>query len=178
MSFDAVVDFSLGEEGGYSNNLADPGGATNLGITQFTLNAFNREFPQFGYPVDVEHLTVEQAKNIYKLMYWDKLHCGELPDYLALVVFDAGINSKMLKVAQWLQNAVGVPADGVIGEKTIEAANRVAPVKALNEFHARRAYNFMLQDEIDDTFGLGWARRLMAVHNKALSIINPKAILT
>ena len=35
-NFDACLAFTLKEEGGYSDNPADPGGATNMGITLAT----------------------------------------------------------------------------------------------------------------------------------------------
>ena len=46
MSFDACLPIILQSEGGFVDNPADPGGATNLGITIGTLSAWrNTERP-------------------------------------------------------------------------------------------------------------------------------------
>ena len=65
--FEAAVNDVLGEEGGYVNNPADPGGETNWGISK-------RAFPQ----VDIKALTRDDAKALYRANYWDPRHtrCG------------------------------------------------------------------------------------------------------
>jgi len=52
MSFDAALEFVLGYEGGYSNNPKDPGGETNLGITQRTLTEYVRTHSSSGLPTE------------------------------------------------------------------------------------------------------------------------------
>ena len=61
-------------EGGYSNRENDDGGATNFGVTQNTLLAYNNwKHPLrkgFNFPVDVKYLTSNQAKQILNEMYY------------------------------------------------------------------------------------------------------------
>ena len=49
----------LAVEGGYVNNKADPGGATNFGVTQRTLTSARKTIA--GLPEDVKDLTEEQS---------------------------------------------------------------------------------------------------------------------
>lgn len=81
-SFDACFAALMTEEGGYSNNPADPGGETNFGICK-------RSYPA----LDIRALTQEGAKAIYLRDYWGPLGCDALPAALALVMFDTGVNS-------------------------------------------------------------------------------------
>ena len=168
--FALCVAFTFDEEKGYANVSNDPGGPTNMGIIQDTLDAARVKYPELGLPLYVKYLTKAQAREIYRLEYWNEIRGDELPLYLAQAVFDACVNTRMAKVVKWLQYTVGVTPDGNIGPKTIAAAKKVNPKKALEEFHARRSFNFMLQDDIDDTFGLGWGRRLIRIHNQCTSL--------
>ena len=54
-NFDTCLAFTLQEEGGYSDNPADPGGATNMGITLATYRQWS-DNPNLG-PVQVQDMT-------------------------------------------------------------------------------------------------------------------------
>ena len=76
-------------EGGYVNHPKDPGGATNMGITQKTLQGWR------GAPVtaeDMKALTHKEAEAIYKARYWAACQCEALEFPVALMVFDAAVN--------------------------------------------------------------------------------------
>ena len=63
MNFDESFTRLLGHEGGYSNHSADPGGATNWGVTQDVARAN-------GYPGDMRDFPQAHAKAIYRTSYW------------------------------------------------------------------------------------------------------------
>ncbi|ETZ07377.1 hypothetical protein P618_200441 [Holospora obtusa F1] len=68
----------LAHEGGYSDDPDDDGGETKFGISK-------RSYPH----VDVDALTVEQAKNIYKRDFWDTQLYKDIKDVnLATKFFD------------------------------------------------------------------------------------------
>jgi lysozyme family protein len=71
-AFDQVIIY----EGGYVNHPKDPGGPTNLGITQSTLSSYlgRRASVQ-----EVRALTKAAVKPIYKKRFWDVLRCDDLP---------------------------------------------------------------------------------------------------
>lgn len=87
--FARIIQFVLQEEGGYVNHPNDPGGATNMGVTQKTLDAYCQEnnIPQ----INVKDLKPELALKIYYEKYWS-------PDWeklglaLAACMLDTSIN--------------------------------------------------------------------------------------
>lgn len=140
----------LGNEGKYSDNPADPGGATMWGITQRVARAN-------GYTGPMPALPLAVAQQIAKAEYWDKYQCGALPYALGFMMFDAAYNGG--HVVEWLQQAVGAVADGDLGPKTIAAANAADPYKAASRFAAYRVqYLTGLSTWIN--FGRGWANRI------------------
>jgi lysozyme family protein len=56
----------------------------------------------------VEHLTEQEARNIYRAMYWNKVRGDELPPAVALVMLDSAVNSGPAQAIRWLQSAVGM----------------------------------------------------------------------
>lgn len=169
-SFDKALAFLLRPdvEGGLVDHPADPGGRTNMGVTQRKLDEVRAAHPERNLPATVDQLNHDQVGWIYRIEYWDRLHLDELPPKLALVVMNAGVNAGIGRAARWLQQALRVKADGVIGAQTIAAARAASEIAIVNEFCARLAWHYMTLDSIDDVFGLGWSRRLMLVHSVAL----------
>ena len=88
--FDKALSFVLGNEGGYSNDPDDRGGATNLGITQSTLDRARRQMPDL--PEKVEDLTREPAAEIYRVLYWEASKADMMPYPLSTLHFDAAVN--------------------------------------------------------------------------------------
>ena len=76
-NFDTCLAFTLKEEGGYSDNPADPGGATNMGITLATYRRWS-DNPNLG-PVQVQDMTERTARAIYRSLYWNPLRADALP---------------------------------------------------------------------------------------------------
>jgi lysozyme family protein len=145
VSFEQAVALVLKHEGGYSADPRDPGGETRYGISK-------RAYPD----VDILRLTEDEAKAIYRRDYWDKLRPDELPQQLAICVFDCAVNMGRDKAIRLLQRACGVAQDGVMGGNTIAAANRLSdPVV---RFSAERIIAYTGIRGFD-TFGKGWLRR-------------------
>ena len=71
---------------------------------------------------DMRALTPALVGPLYKRKYWDKVAGDLLPSGLDYAVFDAAINSGPGRAAKWLQELVGVTADGAIGPGTLAAA--------------------------------------------------------
>jgi len=169
--FDFAVEHIRREEGGLVDHPIDPGGRTNFGITQRTLDVARTAFGDLQLPTRVDELTWQQAREIYRRQYWQPIRGDELPAPLALAALDAAVNASPQRATRWLQQALRVPADGWLGAQTILAAQRCDLAKVLAEFGARRAHHYMLQDATDDVFGLGWARRLFRTHDAAKELI-------
>lgn len=156
-AFDLAIQELLRQEGGYVHHAADPGGETKYGISQ-------RAYPT----IDIANLTVEAAKDIYHRDYWTAVRGDDLPWVLAVVMFDAGVNCGVKRAIRWLQQAVHVTDDGVIGSQTIAATRMAEPVQAAAGFQRRRVkYHASLPTW--DTFGDGWTQRCFEVFAFALS---------
>ena len=112
-NFDDSLDRVLATEGGFSNHPSDPGGMTNLGCTKAVWEEFVGHLVS---EADMRALTPDLVAPLYKRKYWDKVSGDQLPKGLDYAVFDAAINSGAGRAAKWLQEVVGVVADGAIGE--------------------------------------------------------------
>lgn len=152
MNFDQAFDILLKHEGGFSDHAADPGGKTRFGITE----AVAREV---GYRGDMRELPMDLAKRIYKDRYWDAVRAEELPEAVRYAVFDAAVNSGPRQATLWLQRAVGVKDDGIIGPKTLAAVRAADPERLLRRFLSQRL-RFMAGLPNWPAFGRGWARRI------------------
>lgn len=156
-NFDAAVAVTLSHEGGYVNDILDPGGETKFGISK-------AQYPD----VDITGLTRAGAEAIYRRDYWDRYRCGDLPLPLALCYFDALVNHSPSNPARWLQAALGVSVDGQVGPRTLAAAKAcLDPVAACRDFTvARLEYVKTLPSY--PRFGRGWHARYVAVLAEAV----------
>ncbi len=152
MDFDTAFTTMLRHEGDYSDHPADPGGKTRYGITE----AVAREV---GYRGDMRELHIDLAKRIYKSRYWDAVRAEELPEAIRYAMFDAAVNSGPRQAIRWLQRAVWVKADGIIGPITLSAVRATDPQALLRRFLSQRL-RFMTGLPTWPTFGRGWARRI------------------
>lgn len=154
-AFEEAFRLVIGHEGGYSNDPKDPGGETKYGISK-------RSYPR----VDIGALTLEGAHRIYRADFWDKIHGDDLDPGLALVAFDAAVNNGVGQAVRWLQRALGVKEDGVIGPVTLNALAKADPQKVLIELHASRIF-MMAGLSTWKHFGRGWSRRLASLPYQA-----------
>ncbi|MFO0253093.1 MAG: glycoside hydrolase family 108 protein [Betaproteobacteria bacterium] len=152
MNFDTAFALLLGHEGDFSDHAADPGGKTRFGITEAVAR-------QAGYTGDMRELPVNLAKRIYLDSYWRPVRADDLPPGVRYIVFDGAVNSGPAQSALWLQRALGVTADGVIGPKTLAAAYAQDPVRLNNAILAQRL-RFMTGLTNWPAFSRGWARRI------------------
>jgi lysozyme family protein len=164
-NFDCMFDIVVGHEGGFTANPADPGNWTGGTIGAGTCRGTKFGISAAAYAgLDIENLTLDAAKTLYRRDYWDRISGDHLPPALALLVFDAAINNGVGRATRWLQEIAQVLPDGVIGPRTLDAishlgtgAEGVADLCA--EFLAQRLI-FMASLTTWKTFGPGWARRL------------------
>lgn len=132
-SFDAFFPTLLKHEGGFVNDPADPGGATNKGITLATFQSSAKQY--LGIDPTLENLktlTDAQAGEIYKPLYWNKVRGDDIElQELADIVFDFQVNAggSASKLLQRVLNELGtqppVAVDGDVGPGTMAALNRM-----------------------------------------------------
>jgi lysozyme family protein len=162
--FLAAVGRVLANEGGYSSNPADPGGATNFGISA-------RAHPG----LNIAALTREAAVEIYWREWW--LRCGFtlLPAAAAAKTFDLAVNIGAFNAIKCLQRAIracGIPVaeDGVIGPATASEAARADPAaltaalrsEAAGYYRVAAAIARGARNDDDREFLKGWLNRAYA----------------
>lgn len=140
-------------EGGYLSPEAaadqgDPGGETHWGISK-------RAFPN----INIKTLTRDQAIDIYRTEYWEKIHGEELPNAIAYAMLDAAINSGWTRSIMWLQHAAGVADDGKFGPITRKAIQEADPADLMLKISGDRL-EFMTRLSNWATNSRGWARRI------------------
>lgn len=151
-NFDDAFTALMGNEGGYSNNPADPGGETMWGITARVARAH-------GYTGAMKDLPQATAKQIAKAEYWNPLSLDSFDPNLAFQVFDASYNHGQKQATLWLQRSVGAVADGAIGPKTIAAVIALPWYQVVFRFLSQRA-KFYPTLSTWGTFGKGWTNRI------------------
>jgi lysozyme family protein len=165
-NFAACLPEILKHEGGWADHPRDPGGATMKGITIGTYAQWKgRKVAK----AELRAISDAEVAAIYKRNYWDKVRADDLPAGLDLVAFDAAVNSGPSRGAKWLQQALGVKADGKVGPVTIAAAQAADVDDAINAaLDVRLA--FLKRLSTWPTFGKGWGRRVAGVRAKALQM--------
>lgn len=165
-AFSTALDIILRHEGGYVNHPSDPGGRTNMGVTQRTWEAWT------GKPANeriMRGLTRADVTPLYRKNYWDAVQGDDLPGPLALCVFDFAVNAGPSRAAKLLQRVLGVAVDGKIGPNTIRASIGENVNGLVREYqNARRSFYRSLPTF--KTFGKGWLRRVDEVEAAALKI--------
>jgi hypothetical protein len=163
-NFSACLDVVLQQEGGFSDHPEDPGGATKFGITLRTLADF-REKPVT--KEDVQALTRDEAKEIYRADYWNPMRCNELPRGVDLIAFDFGVNAGPRTAIKALQRAAGVTDDGSIGPITLAAIRAHQPASLVARMAEERMKHYRALATFE-TFGAGWSNRNEAVKQAAI----------
>jgi lysozyme family protein len=165
-NFDTCLTLVLKSEGGYVNNPADPGGRTNLGVTQATWEAYTGEPSS---EAEMRSLTPAMVAPLYKQKYWDVV-CGDtLPAGVDYAVFDYAVNSGTSRAAKALQMSVNAKPDGVIGPNTLAQVNTANPSDIISDVCERRL-RFLQSLGTFSTFGNGWTKRVKQVESDALDM--------
>jgi len=142
-----IVKIVLKNEGGYVNDPDDPGGKTRFGISK-------RAFPD----LDIENLTIDQAKEIYYDKYWLPLSLEAVNDpEIALQIFDMGVNAGISKAARLAQEVSGVYVDGHIGPATILAINNT---ECFVDKYKNKRIHFYTSLKGSSKFLKGWIKRV------------------
>jgi len=162
-NFDKCFALIIQDEGGYVNDPRDPGGRTNLGVTQRNWETYlNRSVTE----TEMRKLTPSDVKTFYKVMYWDKLKGNQLPAGVDYAAFDLAVNSGVSRAARYLQQIAGVTQDGMIGPKSLDAIAACDPAQTVDALCDMRM-DFLRRLPTFETYGKGWSRRVAEVSVKS-----------
>ena len=199
--FKMAHEFTARWEGGFVNHPADPGGATNYGLSLRFLRAEEIDVDGDGDTDidDIRALTPQSSAELFKKYFWDKPRLGELPELVAMCVYDAGVNMGVARAVRILQDCCGrlLPAeatpaiDGWLGPVTLRAVRRVCAkgtdgrtARAGTDIHAEMALcDMMLQARLDyydelrkerpelRAFYQGWQNRTNSLYDYLKSFV-------
>lgn len=157
-NFDTCIEHVFLFEGGYANDPHDPGGETRFGISK-------RSYPN----ENIKGMTRDRAKAIYRRDYWNAVSGDSLPAGLDLVAFDPAVNSGVSRGAKWLQQALGVTADGKIGPATIAAA-KAAHAEAVIDRVCDLRLAWLRTLPTWPRYGKGWTGRVESIREVATAM--------
>lgn len=136
-----LLPFILKREGGFVNDPADAGGATNKGVTIGT-------WRQVGYDkdgdgdIDVQDLKLlsnnDVRDRVLKPHYWnrwkaDNIQSQKIANILVDWVWGSGKHGIVIP-----QRLLGVKDDGIVGEKTLSAVNFADPDQLFDAIYKAR----------------------------------------
>jgi lysozyme family protein len=167
-NYKSALTHVLVHEGGWSNHPRDPGGATMYGVTQRVYDAYRRRklLPE----QSVRQISRAELEAIYRTQYADKVRFDDLPYGVDYVVFDGAVNSGPAQSVKWLQRALGVAVDGVIGNATLQAAKEYPDQDGLIRKILDRRKAFLRALSTWDTFGRGWTARVDQARKVAVAM--------
>lgn len=161
-NFIKTTDYTLQNEGGFTNNPADTGGPTNWGITQTTFERFLRDEVTVS---QMKAMTRDDALAVYKSLYWSPLGLdGIVDDDVATAIFDVAVNRGPHPAIRYAQEASKIPVDGLMGPLTAEAINKISKNNFLVRFTTLVQASYI---ELVDAsparvvFLAGWSARAM-----------------
>lgn len=160
MTFDEAFERLIGSEGGFSKDPRDPGNWTGGRLGVGELKGTKYGLAANTYPdLDIEHLTLEQAKRVYERDWWLKIGADQIPPALAYQVWQFAVNAGMGTAKRAMQFAAGVAEDGRVGPITLAAVAAADLNDLLMRFNARVLEHYASLSTFA-TFGKGWTRRV------------------
>lgn len=166
--FPACLKVILKHEGGYVNHKLDPGGRTNLGVTQRVWEAWTG---RKATEQEMRSLTVDKVAPLYRQKYWEAVKGRDLAPGLDLHVFDFAVNAGPARAIRYLQMMIGSHPDGKFGPATMRALSnyidQYGTAKAIKRYGELRE-QYYRQLRTFPTFGRGWLRRNREVTEEAL----------
>lgn len=167
-NFNTALKYVLVDEGGNDDDPDDHGGRTSRGITQKEYNSWcslNNKSSK-----DVWKATQSDIETIYHDQYWDP-YCDDLPPGVDYLFFDTSVNAGRSQAVRSFQKALGINADGMMGQVTRAAIINADPKQLINDVSEVRR-NFYRHLRQFPKYGNGWLHRVDHCERGALAILN------
>ena len=120
---------------------------------------------------DIENMTVEQARKLYRIHFWDKYNYDKVSDFIvAARCFDMTVNMGAKQTGKIVQRALNnlgnsLKVDGAIGKNTFATINCTDPEMLMSEIrqeHAQFYINLIAAKPKFEKYRKGWLRRAAA----------------
>lgn len=157
--FDKAFQEVIGFENGYVNDPDDPGGETKYGISK-------KSYPS----ENIAALTLDQAKEIYRQDFWNKLFLHEIASTeIATEIFEQAVNFGVYQAVLHAQEALSlmgrvVAVDGTPGPMTRAALREIKDVslfvKIMNGLQFSRYTEIVKSNPVAKKYFVGWLKRV------------------
>ena len=153
----------------YENDPTDLGGCTHFGIILDDLKQYHLDINSDKVIDcnDVKSMTKDDAKMIYKKMYWDFFKGDQIKNQsLAEYIVDGAINQGKGLIAKYVQNILGLVEDGIIGDKSLGAINSHDNKDLFEKLKQKRIdrYNHIVAvNPSQNKFIHGWMNRVNCI---------------
>lgn len=171
--FPKAYDYTLKNEGGWSNHSSDRGGATMMGVT---IGTYSRWLGRQATQAELKAIKPATVKAIYKEWYFDVNRLDEVrPFAIACAIYDIGVvcgTRTSARIAQRVLRELGdnlIVVDGVIGRASLRALNQVDPANFIKAFRLAVDSHFIGiadRNPSQQVFIRGWlnrSRRLLSL---------------
>lgn len=164
--FDKALEYVLKNEGPFSNNPKDPGGATQYGIIQTEYEKYlNRKLTVEA----VRNMPLSTAKEIYRKEFWNEIKGDQYDtDSKAIAIFDTAVNKGIGGCMVCLRDALDNEGLSRFGEDTVTAVNMVEPTHFMGRFSAAVLHYIIAR--INKYPNMEWARK--GWNNRALRLMD------
>ena len=145
--FNEAYKIVLGHEGGYQNLHNDRGNWTTGVVGKGKNKGTKYGITAMSYPdLDIINLTLDDARQIYKENYWDRINGDKLEPALALVAFDTAINSGVGRAIEFLNKTDDVTEFLRLRRSFIRSLRLYGVVPTGNK--SKRTYGQIWEDRI------------------------------
>jgi lysozyme family protein len=177
-------------EAGYQNHPNDQGNYNSLGQlvgTNYGISAafYEAVFKVIPSATTIQSITKNQAKQLFKNHFWDKLFADSIQSQAVAETFvDHGINAGNKSATSIMQETLivdfgrGIEFDQIMGSETLNAINSVDGSQLFASFNKRREAYYRSLGNVN--FIQGWLKRVKDITDKFNMnvIFNPKVIGT
>jgi peptidoglycan hydrolase-like protein with peptidoglycan-binding domain len=156
-NFDRVMEYVFQDEGGWTQNPDEPGGASNMGVSRESYSHYK------GRNVSIDELkqiTKAEAKQFYYDQYWKKIGADKLNTGLGYAAFDFGVNSGTSLVDQ-----IGV--DDYLSKAIREGDSAQEEIEILLDDRLK----YMQRSPKWPKYKSGWSARVSRVRTRAMSMV-------
>jgi len=179
--FNLAFDFTVSNEGGYSNHADDLGKETYMGISRYYnprwdgWNIIDEKRKENDFPKNLSHAVglTENVKSYYRIHYWEVMNCDKIDiDEISIKLFDMAVSLGTRKAGEYLQECLfvlngDIVVDGICGKHTVKALNDALSYQGndkriedmLYSYHTIHYINLCLKRPKQRVFIRGWMSR-------------------
>ena len=150
-------------EGGWSDHPADRGGKTMCGVTLATWQVYCRNHGRVGTAENLREITQEEWREILKTMYWDRIQGDRINSQSVANIWCDWVWASGSYGITNVQRILGGKVDGIVGMKTLNAANRQKPKELFLAIQRERVAfvdRVIKADTEKAVFRNGWLNRI------------------